>query len=71
MAVSLGCESIFTAVCEGTLATVPVSGGAPRELSENIVSADWTADVSEMAVIRLDRGTYALNSRVPVFRLPR
>jgi eukaryotic-like serine/threonine-protein kinase len=52
MAISLGCKEMFIAVCEGTLALAPVSGGAPREVAENVSSADWTADGSEMAIIR-------------------
>ena len=58
MAVSIGCESIFTAACEGTLATVPISGGAPREISETVLSADWTLDGNEMALIRREKGQY-------------
>jgi len=58
MAVSIGCKDIFPATCEGTLATVPVSGGAPREISENVLSADWTPDGNEMAVIRHEKGEY-------------
>jgi eukaryotic-like serine/threonine-protein kinase len=52
MAISLGCEDQYIGNCQGTLATVPVSGGSPREIAENVFSADWTADSSEMAVIR-------------------
>jgi Tol biopolymer transport system component len=58
MAVSVGCNDIFIAACEGTLATVPVSGGAPREISENVLSADWPSDGNEMAVIRHEKGQY-------------
>jgi serine/threonine protein kinase/Tol biopolymer transport system component len=58
MAVSIGCKDIFIAACEGTLATVPVSGGAPREISENVLSADWSSDGNEMAVIRHEKGEY-------------
>src|SRR5215469_10000252 len=58
MAVSIGCKDIFNAACEGTLATVPVFGGAPREISENVLSADWTSDGNEMAVIRHEKGEY-------------
>lgn len=58
MAVSVGCRSVFIAACEGTLAVVPVSGGAPREVSENVISADWTLDGNEMAVIRRENGKY-------------
>jgi Tol biopolymer transport system component len=35
----------------GTLATSPMGGGAPRELLENVVDADWSPDGNEMAVI--------------------
>jgi Tol biopolymer transport system component len=39
----------------GTLATAPMGGGAPRELLENVFDADWSPDGNEMAVIdRLD-----------------
>jgi len=37
---------------------VPVSGGSPREIVENALSADWTADGSEMAVVRQVGGKY-------------
>jgi eukaryotic-like serine/threonine-protein kinase len=35
---------------EGTLATVPLSGGAPRELLENVASATWDPDGKALAV---------------------
>src|SRR5262249_1454565 len=37
----------------GTLARIPPSGGAPRELAENVISADWTLDGQNLALIRL------------------
>ncbi|MFZ0638248.1 MAG: serine/threonine-protein kinase [Candidatus Acidiferrales bacterium] len=40
LAISIGCNHAFIDVCEGTLATVPVSGGAPREIADDVVSAD-------------------------------
>jgi serine/threonine protein kinase len=52
MAISVGCKDRYIGNCQGTLATVPVSGGSPRGLVEDALSADWTADGSEMAVIR-------------------
>jgi serine/threonine protein kinase len=58
MAISLGCKDLFVGNCEGTLALVPVSGGAPREVAENVSSADWTADGSEMAAIRQVGGRF-------------
>ncbi len=44
----------------GTLATSPMGGGAPRELLENVVAADWSPDGSEMAVIDGDFGKFRL-----------
>src|SRR5271170_3775216 len=58
LAISLGCEDRYIGNCEGTLATVPVSGGSPREIAQDTLSADWTADGSEMAVIRQVGGKY-------------
>ncbi len=36
----------------GTLARVPLSGGAPREILENVNDADWSPDGSTLAVSR-------------------
>ncbi|MGD0300833.1 MAG: protein kinase [Bryobacteraceae bacterium] len=36
----------------GTLARVPLSGGAPREVLENVNDADWSADGTKLAVSR-------------------
>jgi serine/threonine protein kinase/Tol biopolymer transport system component len=36
----------------GTLARVPLSGGTPREVLENVQDADWAADGENMAVVR-------------------
>jgi serine/threonine protein kinase len=58
IAISLGCRDRFIGVCEGTLATVPVSGGAPREIAADVLSADWTADGNQMALIRQAGGKY-------------
>ena len=35
----------------GTLATVPIVGGAPRELLDAVSYADWSPDGSELAVV--------------------
>ncbi len=58
IAVSIGCKNIFAGACEGTLATVPISGGAPREIADHVVSADWTPDGSELAAIREENGEF-------------
>ena len=36
----------------GTLAKVPLSGGTPREVLDNVQDADWAADGENMAVVR-------------------
>ncbi len=58
LAISIGCHHVFIGVCEGTLATVPISGGAPREVVDDVVSADWLPGGGEMAAIREDNGKF-------------
>ncbi len=41
-------------VYRGTLARMPVGGGAPRELLDKVLDADWTPDGSALAIIRQD-----------------
>src|SRR5208282_1313443 len=36
----------------GTLARIPMSGGSPREVLDNVQDADWAADGENMAVVR-------------------
>jgi eukaryotic-like serine/threonine-protein kinase len=36
----------------GTLARLPLSGGAPREVLDNVQDAEWAADGESMAVVR-------------------
>ncbi len=58
MAVSMGCRDRYIGLCQGTLGLVPLAGGTPRELAEDALGADWTADGSEIAVIREVGGKY-------------
>ncbi len=39
-------------VFAGTLARMPLGGGAPREVMENVNEADWSPDGTQLAVIR-------------------
>ena len=55
MALSLGCENRWDP-CMGTLARAPLAGGAPRELLDNVTSADWSPDGKELAVIHIVDG---------------
>jgi serine/threonine protein kinase len=36
----------------GTLARVPLAGGMPREIAENVLHADWSPDGANLAIIR-------------------
>jgi len=40
----------------GTLARLPLGGGAPREILENVNWADWSSDASTLAVARREKG---------------
>jgi serine/threonine protein kinase len=54
LAVSLGWRPVIGWESLGTLARVPLEGGAPRELLENVMDADWSPDGKELAVVRDD-----------------
>ncbi len=47
---------LWTGQMHGTLARVPLAGGSPRELLENVLDADWSPDGSALAIVRLDSG---------------
>ncbi|HWC66062.1 MAG TPA: WD40 repeat domain-containing protein, partial [Thermoanaerobaculia bacterium] len=49
-AISLGCKQAHNGACAGTLAVVPLTGGAPRPLEDGIQWADWTPDGASMLV---------------------
>ncbi len=52
----------------GTLARVPLVGGAPRELEENVKYADWSPDGDDLVVVRAaengDRIKFAVSTVV-------
>jgi eukaryotic-like serine/threonine-protein kinase len=50
----LGFESV------GTLARVPLNGGAPRELAEDVTDADWSPDGQQLTVTRPEGGHWQL-----------
>ena len=52
MAIALGAQPAGTFTTVGTLARVPIAGGAPRELREGISAADWSPDGSQLAIIQ-------------------
>jgi len=43
---------------DGVLARAPLAGGPPKDVLKPVVTADWTADGSEFAVVRMAEGRY-------------
>jgi len=52
MAVLLQSRQTKSQVYTGTLARMPLGGGAPREVLENIQWADWSPDGAQFAIVR-------------------
>jgi len=59
LAISLGCE-LNWAECRGTLARMPLSGGAAREVLQDVFYADWAPDGKNLAVVRPVDGKFRL-----------
>ena len=59
LAISQGCE-LNWAECQGTLARMPLAGGAPREVLEDVFYADWAPNGKDMAVVRAVGGQFRL-----------
>ncbi|HET7434792.1 MAG TPA: protein kinase [Thermoanaerobaculia bacterium] len=60
LAISLRRHPIGYLRDSGTLAQVAIAGGAPREIAEDVESADWTPDGSALAIVRSVDGTSRL-----------
>jgi Tol biopolymer transport system component/predicted Ser/Thr protein kinase len=56
LAVFRGCEYIFLMDCGGTLASVSLSGGSPRDLAGHVAYADWSPDGKQLAVSKMSAG---------------
>src|SRR5713226_1827401 len=52
MAVLLHSHNVDPYINTGTLGRVPLGGGAPREVLENVQRADWSPDGTNFAVVR-------------------
>ena len=52
----------------GTLATMPLGGGAPRELLKDVTAADWSPDGRSLAVVHVAGGKYRLEYPVGTVR---
>jgi serine/threonine protein kinase len=60
MAISLGSKPLAGFMTSGTLARVPLTGGAPRSVLERVEWADWSPDGTHLAVIRELQGRFQL-----------
>ena len=56
VAVLLNSHYVLGWEARGTLATVPLAGGAPRQVLEDVQDADWSPDGKELAVARESGG---------------
>ena len=52
LAIRLNTVSLGGYARTGTLARVPLSGGTPREVLDNVQDAEWTANGDNMAIVR-------------------
>lgn len=52
MAVLQGITNEFMFTFRGTLGQVPLSGGTPRQIAENVTGADWAPDGKSLAIVR-------------------
>jgi len=52
LAVLVGAHYVWYRLFSGTLARMPLDGGAPREIQEGVRHADWSPDGSQLAIIR-------------------
>src|ERR1039458_51977 len=52
LAVLIGAKYVWFRLFTGTLARMPLDGGAPREIQEAVRQADWSPDGAQLAIIR-------------------
>ncbi len=52
LAVLIGAKYLWYRLFTGTLARMPLDGGAPREVQEGVRQADWSPDGSQLAILR-------------------
>ena len=60
LAISLGRDYVYGFSARGTLARVPLVGGAPRMILTDVEDADFSPDGEELAVSRVVEGRYRL-----------
>ena len=60
LAVSRSGELAIKLANTARLARAPLSGGAARELLDNVTAADWSPDATQLAITRVEKGKYRL-----------
>ncbi|HXI11855.1 MAG TPA: protein kinase [Thermoanaerobaculia bacterium] len=60
LAVSLGRRYVAGWVATGTLARVPLLGGAPREICEDVQDAEWGTDGKSLIILRRYGGAFRI-----------
>jgi DNA-binding winged helix-turn-helix (wHTH) protein/dipeptidyl aminopeptidase/acylaminoacyl peptidase len=56
MAVVQPADHSFMLTTRGTLGQVPLTGGSPRQIAENVEWADWAPDGNKLAIVRVVEG---------------
>ena len=59
LAITDGCD-LNMGRCRGTLAQVAIAGGTPRQIAENVDSADWSPGGKDLAIVRAVGGRFRL-----------
>jgi eukaryotic-like serine/threonine-protein kinase len=60
LAVAVDCR-LNWGECLGTLAQVPITGGAPRTMMKDVLAADWAPDGASLAVVSFGKDNYRLH----------
>ena len=60
LAILTAAHSVHHYEFEGTLSTMPMGGGAPRDILKNVTAADWSVDGQSMAVVHVVDGKVRL-----------
>jgi eukaryotic-like serine/threonine-protein kinase len=64
LAVSLNRRFVHGWVTTGTLARVPLLGGAPREVCEDVQEAEWSSDGKTLIILRRVAGAFRIESPI-------
>jgi DNA-binding beta-propeller fold protein YncE len=73
LALSLGRRYVAGYITTGTLARMPIGGGAPRTLCEDVQDAAWMPDGKELIITRQVGGMFRIESPIGnvIFEAPR